>query len=276
MSVPSLAEKAAAFRALHEEGCFLMPNAWDAGSAKLLAAAGFRALGTTSVGIAAGLGRPDYEWAVSRDEMMAAVGAIAAAVPLPVSGDLEAGYGAAPEDCAETIRRSVEAGLVAGSIEDHAAEAPLYELPQAVERVRAAVEAAEASGIAYTLTARAECFLVGHPDPLAESIRRLNAYREAGAHCLYAPGVTTPEQIGTLVREVEGPVNIVMGLKGSPLTMAELAALGVRRVSIGGSLARAALDLVRRAAEEMARDGTFGYADRQMTGRALAALFGER
>ena len=278
MSQPSQAEKAAAFRALHAKPeAFLMPNAWDAGSAKILAGAGFEALGTTSVGIAALFGRPDYQWAVSRAEMLEACAAIAAAVPLPISGDLEAGYGDAPEACAETIRLSAEAGLVAGSIEDHTSDPdmPLYDLPLAVERVRAAVEAAEATGMDYTLTARAECYLVGHDDPMAESIRRLNAYHEAGAHCLYAPGQRTAEEIGTLVREVAGPVNVVMGLAGSALTVAELQDLGVRRISIGGSLARACLGLIRRAAEEMAGKGSFSFADGQIANGELIKLFSE-
>lgn len=276
MSPPSQAEKAAAFRALHAEpGAFLMPNAWDAGSAKILAEAGFEALGTTSVGIAALFGRPDYQWAVSRKEMLEACAGIAAAVPLPISGDLEAGYGDGPEACAETIRLSAEAGLVAGSIEDHTSDSdkPLYDLSLAVERVRAAVEAAEATGMDYTLTARAECYLVGHEDPMAESIRRLNAYHEAGAHCLYAPGQSTAEQIGTLVREVAGPVNVVMGLAGSSLTVAELQDLGVRRISIGGSLARACLGLIRRAAEEMASQGSFSFAEGQIANGELIKLF---
>ncbi len=276
MSQASQAEKATAFRALHEgPATFLMPNAWDAGSAKILAGAGFEALGTTSVGIAALVGRPDYQWALSREEMLTACAGIAAAVPLPVSGDLEAGYGDAPEDCAETIRLSAEAGMVAGSIEDHSSDPdqPLYELPLAVERIRAAVEAAEATGLDYVLTARAECYLVGHDDPLAESIRRLNAYREAGAHCLYAPGQRTAEEIGSLVREVEGPINVVMGLAGSALTVAELQDLGVRRISIGGSLARACLGLIRRAAEEMATQGSFSFAEGQIANGELIKLF---
>ena len=278
MSAASQAEKAAAFRALHAgPEVFVMPNAWDAGSAKILAAAGFDALGTTSVGVAAALGRPDYQSAVLRAEMLATLGAIAEAVPLPISGDLEAGYGDAPETCAETIRLSIDAGLVGGSIEDHStsAERPLYELSHAVERISAAVEAAEASGLDYTLTARAECYLVDHEDPMAESIRRLNAYHEAGAHCLYAPGQRTAEEIGTLVREVEGPINVVMGLAGATLSVAQLQDLGVRRISIGGSLARACLGLIRRAAEEIARDGTFSYAEGQIPDRELMALFAD-
>jgi 2-methylisocitrate lyase-like PEP mutase family enzyme len=258
-----LREKARRFADLHQRAdAFVMPNAWDAGSARLLADAGFPALATTSAGIAFARGLPDYEDRVPRPVMLEACGAIAAAVDLPVSGDLEAGYGATPDEVAETMRLAVECGLAGGSLEDHwtDGENELYDVEAAAERVAAARAAIDASGLAFVLTARAECYLVGHPDPFAESVRRLNRYREAGADCLYAPGQRAAEEIGRLVREVDGPVNVVMGLAGAALTVAELAALGVKRISIGGSLARTSYAVVKRAASEIAGAGTFSYA----------------
>jgi 2-methylisocitrate lyase-like PEP mutase family enzyme len=270
-----LLAKTTRFRELHEhEGLFLMPNAWDAGTARILAAAGFAALGTTSAGVNHSNGRTDYDYSVSRADMLADCGRIAAAVDLPVSGDLENGYGDSPEEVAETITESIRCGLAGGSIEDHSADPaqPLYELELAVARIRAAREAADASGLPYTLTARAETYLVDHPDPFGEAVRRVNLYREAGADCLFVPGVKDAETIGTLVREVDGPVNVVMGLVGAPLSLDQLAELGVKRISIGGSLARAAFAVVRRAAEEMRDHGTFGYAAEQMSDDELNAL----
>jgi 2-methylisocitrate lyase-like PEP mutase family enzyme len=207
--------------------------------------------------------------------MLNRVGEIAAAVGLPVTADLEAGYGDSPEEVAKTIRLSAEAGVVGGSIEDYPGEpAPsLYDTELAVERIKAAREAADGTGLAYTLTARAECYLVGHPDPFAESVARANRYREAGADCLFVPGVKDAETIAALVREIHGPFNVVMGLAGAALSVAELTRLGVRRISIGGSLARATLGLVRRAAEEMAVHGTFTYAEQQIPDAELCEFF---
>lgn len=270
------AAKAETFRGLHEgPQAFILPNAWDAGSAKLLAAAGFPALASTSAGIAYALGRPDASSALSREENLAALAAIAAAVELPVSADLEAGYGRTPEAAAETIRLSAEAGAVGGSIEDVAYEPEprLLDADFAAERIAAAAEAAEGTGFAYTLTARSEAFLVGHPDPLAESVRRLNLFREAGAHCLYAPGVRDLDSIAVLAREVEGPLNVVMGLAGARLSLARLEAVGVKRVSVGGCLMRTALGALRRAAEEMRDRGTFGFAAEAIADDELIAFF---
>lgn len=270
------AAKAETFRGLHEgPQAFILPNAWDAGSAKLLAAAGFPALASTSAGIAYALGRPDASSALSREENLAALAAIAAAVELPVSADLEAGYGRTPEAAAETIRLSAEAGAVGGSIEDVAYEPEprLLDADFAAERIAAAAEAAEGMGFAYTLTARSEAFLVGHPDPLAESVRRLNLFREAGAHCLYAPGVRDLDSIAVLAREVEGPLNVVMGLAGARLSLARLEAVGVKRVSVGGCLMRTALGALRRAAEEMRDRGTFGFAAEAIADDELIAFF---
>ena len=270
------AAKAVTFRGLHgAPEAFILPNAWDAGSARLLAAAGFPALASTSAGIAYALGRPDASSALSREENLAAIAGIAAAVDLPVSADLEAGYGQAAEAAAETIRLSAAAGAVGGSIEDVAYEPEprLLDAHFAAERIAAAAEAAEATGFAYTLTARSEAFLVGHPDPLAESVRRLNLFREAGAHCLYAPGVRDLDSIAVLAREVDGPLNVVMGLAGAPLSLARLEAIGVKRVSVGGCLMRTALGALRRAAEEMRDRGTFGFAAEAIADDELIAFF---
>ena len=275
-----LKDKARAFLDLHRgAGCFVMPNAWDAGSARLLAAAGFPALGTTSAGIAFAMGLPDYEDRIPRAVMLEACAAIAAAVDIPASGDLEAGYGDTPEAVAETMRLAIEAGLAGASLEDHlvGGENELYGLEAAAERVAAARAAIDASGIPFVLTARAECYLTGHPDPFAESVRRLNRYREAGADCLYAPGQTGAEEMARLVREVDGPINVVMGLAGAAFTVNELAALGVKRISVGGSLARASFAVVKAAAEEMAGPGTFTFSARAIPdGELNAFMAGER
>lgn len=273
------AHKAESFRELHlRDGVFVMPNAWNAGSACLLENAGFPAIGTTSAGIAFGLGLPDYAGRLSREDAMAETRRIVQSTAVPVSVDAENGYGGPPDVVAETIRRVVQAGAVGASIEDYPGDGTgaLYETRLAVERIRAAREAADATGLGFTLTARAECFLVGREKPFAESVERLNLYREAGADCLYAPGVKDSETIAALVRETDGPINVVMGLAGAPLTVRELEDLGVRRISIGGSLARATLGLVRRAAEEIRDKGTFEYAAGQIPDAELCRLFAER
>jgi len=267
--------KAPIFRGLHEEDrTFLMPNAWNAGTARIFESLGFAAIGTTSAGMHYSNGRGDYDYRVSRDEMLSDCGRIAAAVDLPVSGDLENGYGASPEAVAETISRSIREGLVGGSIEDHTGDRdkPLYDLDLAVERIAAA----DAAGIPYTLTARAETYLVGHPDPFVEAVRRVTRYREAGADCLFVPGVKDKATIGALVRETAGPVSVVVGLTDASLSLAELADLGVRRISIGGSLARATFGLVRRAAQEMLQIGTFSYASGQIPDDELNAFMRHR
>lgn len=268
--------KAARFRELHQrDGAFIMPNAWNAGSACLLAATGFEAIGTTSAGVNYANGVIDYDYRLPRSEMMAAYRRIAEAVDVPVSGDLENGYGEASEAVAETVRQSIEGGMVGGSIEDHTGDParPLYDVELAAEWIRTAREAADASGVPYTLTARAECFLIDHPDPLKESIRRLNRYREAGADCLYVPGLRDAAAIGTLVRAVDGPVNVLMGLASATLTVSALAGLEVKRISAGGSLARAALAVVRNAAREMLEEGTFTFADRAIPDAEIGAFF---
>jgi 2-methylisocitrate lyase-like PEP mutase family enzyme len=206
--------------------------------------------------------------------MMAHVSAIVSATDLPVSADLENGFGDAPEVVAETIRLAAAAGAVGGSIEDSTQRTgqPIYEQAYAVERIRAAAEAARALPFAFTLTARAENYLVGRPD-LEDTIRRLQAYQMAGADVLYAPGLTSSEDIAAVVSSVDRPVNVVMGLQGAQLSLAELSSIGVRRVSVGSALSRAALGAFLRAAQEMRERGTFTFADEAVSYRELSAMF---
>jgi 2-methylisocitrate lyase-like PEP mutase family enzyme len=270
------AEKGSAFRALHErDRAFIIPNPWDVGTARLLERLGFEALATTSAGYAFSIGRRDN--AVGRDRMMAHVEAIASATDLPVSGDLENGFGDDPETVAETIRRAAAAGLVGASIEDGTtrAEDPLYEHRLAAARVRAAVEAARSLPFPFTLTARAENYLVGRPD-LDDTIRRLQSYQEAGADVLYAPGLTSRDDIAAVVRAVDRPVNVVMGLQGVQLSLAELSDVGVQRVSVGSALSRAALGAFLRAAREMLDHGTFTFAEDAAASREINAMFEAR
>src|SRR5918996_3709256 len=249
----SQSDRARAFRALHEgSGAFVMPNPWDVGTARILAGLGFEALATTSAGLAFALGRRDGEGAVSRDEALAHAGPIVSATPLPVSADLENGFGAAPKTAAETIRLAADAGLVGASIEDATGdpERPIYDASLTVERITAAAEAARALPFPFTLTARAENYLHGRPD-LDDTIRRLQAFERAGADVLFAPGISRPEDIRTLCASVGKPVNMLMSLKGVGLTVSELAALGVRRISLGPALHRAALGTLVDAAREV-------------------------
>ncbi|MGO1078131.1 isocitrate lyase/PEP mutase family protein [Inquilinus sp. CA228] len=268
-------DKATAFQRLHARpGAFVIPNPWDAGTARLLAGLGFEALATTSAGFAFTLGRIDSAGAVSRDEILANAEDIAGATDLPVTADLEDGFGAAPETVAETIRRAAAIGLVGGSIEDAAGRAddPIHDFGLAVERVRAAVEAARSLPFPFVLTARADNFLYGRPD-LADTIRRLQAYQEAGADVLYAPGVTDRDGIATLVRAVDRPVNMVTGLTETSFTVAELTEIGVKRISVGGSLARAALGAFLRAARVIRDHGSFSYAATAIPDEDLRRLF---
>ena len=264
------------FRELHTGlQTFLMPNAWDPGSACMLATGGFQCLATTSAGIAYSLGQPDYEGCVSRSQMMERIHLIATAVDLPISADLEAGFGTAPQDVAETIRLAIQAGVVGGNIEDLSGDphAPLFNIDLAAERIRAAREAADGSGIPFTLTARTDCYLAGVPSPFAEAVRRANLFRAMGADCLFVPGIKDAETIAALAREVDGQINVVMGLTGSALTVSQLSALGVKRISIGGSLARSALGLIRRAAQEMREHGSFSFAEQQIPDAELCSFF---
>jgi len=235
-----LRQEAEAFHNLHAgPGIFVIANAWDAGSTKLLETMGFEAIATTSAGFAYSLARPDGSNAVTREEALENARAIVDATSLPVSADLEGGYGTAPEDCALTIAMAAAIGLMGGSIEDSTDDtaAPIHELGLATDRVRAAAEAARASAIPFLLTARSENFLHGRPD-LKDTIRRLQAFQEAGADVLFAPGLRTADDIRAVTSSVDRPVNVVMGLKGAPHGVNELAEMGVKRVSVGGSRAR--------------------------------------
>ncbi|HEY1654383.1 MAG TPA: isocitrate lyase/phosphoenolpyruvate mutase family protein [Candidatus Tumulicola sp.] len=256
------AEKARLFQALHARpGAFVIPNPWDAGTARILAALGFEALTTTSAGLAFALGRRDGAGLISREETLANAKAIADATDLPVAADLENGFGDAPDIVAETIRLAARAGLAGGSIEDATGnpQRPIYDFNAAVERIAAAAEAAHALPDPFVLVGRAENFLHGRPD-LDDTIARLQAYEAAGADALYAPGIVAPEDIRTICASVSKPVNVVMGLRDGALSVAELAELGVRRISVGSTLVRAALGAFIRAAREMRESGTFTFA----------------
>jgi 2-methylisocitrate lyase-like PEP mutase family enzyme len=258
-------EKAEHFRALHAgPRAFVMPNPWDAGSARLLAGLGFQALATSSSASANVLGRRDGQ--VTRAEALAHARAIAAATDLPVSGDLEKGFGDAPEAAAETIRLAAEAGLVGGSIEDATGDParPLFDRGQAVERVAAAAEAARALPFAFTLTARAENFLRGRPD-LDETITRLQAFARAGADVVFAPGLPDLESVRAVCAAVPRPVNFMAGIRGKSFTVRELEAAGVRRISVASSLYRAAMSGLIAAARELREAGTFEYLDHSVT-----------
>jgi 2-methylisocitrate lyase-like PEP mutase family enzyme len=253
-------EKYGAFRALHERSdAFVIPNPWDAGTARILTALGFEALATTSAGYAFSVGRRDSAAGLTRDEILRNAKAIVDATHLPVSADLEDGFGREPKICAATIRLATETGLVGGSIEDATGDpgAPIYEFPRAVARVAAAAQAAH--DCRFLLTARAENFLHGRPD-LRDTIRRLQSFAEAGADVLYAPGLPSLDAIREVCASVSKPVNVVMGLKGATYSVDELAAAGVKRISVGGSFARAALGAFVRAAREVKDKGTFTYA----------------
>ena len=272
----SQAEKGARFRALHERpGAFVIPNPWDAASARFLTALGFEALTTTSYALAVAFGRRDGQ--ATRDEALANAREIAEATDLPVAGDLENGYGDAPEDVAETIRRAgTEAGLVGGSIEDASRDParPIYDFEHAVERVAAAAEAARALPAPFVLVARAENYLHGRRD-LDDTIRRLQAFEGAGADVLFAPGLAEPEEIRTVCASVGKPVNVLVSARGltpASLSVAELAALGVRRVSVGPALYRAALGGAVRAARELRERGTFGFVDEALSSADVRAL----
>ncbi len=266
-------QKGQAFRSLHEQdSAFIIPNPWDIGTARLLAQLGFEALATTSAGYAFSIGQQDNT--VGRDAMMSHVSAIASATDLPVSGDLENGFGDAAETVAETIRLAAAAGLVGGSIEDATGrlERPIYERAHAAERIRAAAEAAHALSFAFTLTARAENYLHGRPD-LNDTIQRLQAYQEAGADVLYAPGIATREDIASVVSSVDRPVNVLVGMQGVQLSLVSLSELGVKRISVGSALSRAALGAFLRAAREMRAHGTFSFAEEAVSYREISELF---
>lgn len=257
-------EKGERFQALHARpGTFVIPNPWDAGTARILTKLGFEALTTTSAGLAFTLGKRDGAGEVTRDETLANAKAIVDATDLPVAADLENGFGHTPEAAAETIRMAGEvAGLVGGSIEDSTGdpERPIYDFQHAVERVAAAAEAAHALPFPFVFVGRAENYLHGRPD-LDDTIRRLQAFADVGADCLYAPGLTTAEEIRAVCAAVSKPVNVIMGRKGSPFSVADLAAMGVRRISVGSAMSRAALGAFLRGAMEIREQGTFRFAE---------------
>ncbi len=260
--MPSIAEKRSAFRRLHERDCFVIPNPWDIGTARYLQHLGFKALATTSAGAAFSLGRPDNE-TVTRDDMLAHIKMIVDASDLPVNADYESGYAHEPVKVAENVRLCIETGVAGLSIEDNSGDRanPLYDLDLAVARIRAARAAIDKSGADVMLTGRAECFLVGRPN-LQEAIERLIAYAAAGADCLYAPGIRSREEIAAVMLAVAPkPVNVLVG-HASELTVDDLTALGVRRISVGSGMARAAWGSFIRVARSIAEQGRFdAFAD---------------
>jgi 2-methylisocitrate lyase-like PEP mutase family enzyme len=260
----SLDVRRKAFRTLHERGCFVIPNPWDIGSARYLQHLGFPALATTSAGFAFSQGLPDSDAAVSRHRSLTHIAEIAAAVDVPVSADFASGYGIQPHEVAESVTRCVATGVAGLSVEDATGDpsAPLYDLPLAVERIRAARRAIDQSGGGVLLTARAECYHVGHPDAFLETVRRLQAYAQAGADVLFAPGPLKAQEIKALVEAVRPkPFNLLV-VRDIGLTVSDIAALGVRRISVGGALALAAWTGFMRAAQTLKSDGSFaGFAN---------------
>jgi 2-methylisocitrate lyase-like PEP mutase family enzyme len=280
MPHPHAQDNAQVFKALHQASPgFIMPNAWDAGSAILLAQEGFKAIATTSAGIAFSLGRPDYyagaaRLAVAREEMFRRIREIAQAVPLPVNADLEAGYGESPDEVAATIRLAIEAGLAGGNIEDKRPSLQgLYEESLAVERIAACREAIDKLGSSFVLTARTDAFILSPQAGLESSIRRAKLFRKAGADCLYVPGVVDAAAVAMLLREIEGPLNVVMGLGTHAGNAHAMLELGVRRISLGGSIARSALGFIRKCARELRDEGTLGFASGQIPQGELNTLF---
>jgi 2-methylisocitrate lyase-like PEP mutase family enzyme len=276
--VTEFAARRLAFRELHQHGCFVMPNPWDAGSARYLRHLGFPALATTSAGFAFSRGVPDADGAVPLDATLVNIADIVtAAVDVPVNADFESGYAHEPEGVARNVGRCVDTGVAGLSIEDATGDRrrPLYDLPLAIARIKAARAAIDASGTGVLLTARAECFLVGHAEPLKESVRRLDAYAEAGADVLYAPGAHQRDDISALVAAVTPkPLNVLMS-RNTGLTVADLAGLGVRRISVGSTLARAAWTGFMQAAQAIATDGQFTAFDNLQSFAEINGFFRE-
>jgi 2-methylisocitrate lyase-like PEP mutase family enzyme len=267
-------QKAQAFRALHERGTFVIANCWDGGSARVLGGLGFPALATSSAAMAATYGRLDGQ--VTREEAIAHARLICNASPLPVSADLENGFGKSPRDTAHTIELAAGAGLVGGSIEDTTGDAarPIFDFAEAVDRVAAAVAAARSLAFPFTLTARTENFLHGRPD-LEDTILRLQAFEKAGADVLFAPGLPTLDAVRTVCASVSKPVNFMVAIPGKSFSVAELAAAGVRRISLATTLYRAAMGGLADAARDIRATGTFGYLDRIMPGSQLEKFLTE-
>jgi 2-methylisocitrate lyase-like PEP mutase family enzyme len=262
MKEESLAQSSAIakFRALHASGCFVLPNPWDIGTAVYLHYLGFKALATTSAGFAFSRGLPDSVSAVHRGMMLAHISEVVEATPLPVNADFQTGYADEPEGVAANVLLCIATGVAGLSIEDASGDnaAPLYEFKLAVERLRAARAAIDESGVPVVLTGRCEAWLVGHPDPLRVALERLVAYAGAGADCLYAPGVSDPEEIAAIVKAVSPkPVNVLVSAPSAVFSISRLADLGVRRVSVGAALARVAWGAFIRAARSIAETGSF-------------------
>jgi len=266
------AEKVQLFRDLHyRDSAFVIPNPWDIGSARLLASTGFEALATTSVGYANSIGRQDH--GVTRDEMIAHAATLAAATELPVSADLENGFGDDPGTVAETIRMAAAAGLAGCSIEDstNRDDDPIYSFEHSVDRIRAAAEQVRNLPFPFMLTARSENYLHGRKD-LADTINRLQAFQEAGADVLYAPGITDVKEVATLISSVDRPVNVLAGMQGTHFDVNELSRIGAKRISVGGALTRVAFAALLGAAREMKEYGTFSFVNGPITSREIAAL----
>ena len=276
VSPVNFAARRAAFRKLHDSGLFVIPNPWDAGTARYLRSLGFKALATTSSGFAFSQGLPDAEWAVPRDAALQHIAGIVATVPdIPINADFESGFAHQPEDLAENVRLCIATGVAGLSIEDATGDPahPLYDLPLAAERIKAARAAIDASGTGVLLTARAECYLTGHPEPLPEAIRRLTAYSEAGADILYAPGPRSRADIEAIVAAVHPkPVNILLTTSAA-LSLAELADIGVRRVSVGSALARTAWTSFIHAARAIANESSMAGLDNALTFTELNTFF---
>jgi 2-methylisocitrate lyase-like PEP mutase family enzyme len=271
----SQSEKAAAFEALHNApGVFVIPNPWDPGSARLLAGLGFKALTTTSAGYARSIGFSDYN--AGRENVMAHIRAMAPVIDIPLAADLEDGFGPKPEDCAETIRQGAAAGLVGGSIEDFNSDRanPIYSISEAADRIRAAAEAARRLPFKFMLCARAENYLNGRPD-LADTIARLQAYQEAGADVLFAPGLNTSEEVRDVCRSIDRPFNIVRGPRKEQLTVQQVGALGVKRISTGGMMHAVAMSAMIGAAKEMLGSGTFEFTMAMPHASEIDALLGK-
>ena len=269
------AQKAAEFEALHAApGVFVIPNPWDPGSARLLAGLGFKALTTTSAGYARSIGFPDYN--AGRENVMAHIRAMAPMVDVPLAADLEDGFGPTPEDCAETIRQGAAAGLVGGSIEDFTGDRsnPIHPIEVAAERIRAAAEAARKLPFKFMLCARAENYLHGRAD-LGDTIKRMQAYQEAGADVLFAPGLNTSDEVREMCRSIDRPFNIVRGPRKEMLTVAQVGELGVKRISLGGMMHAVAASAMIGAAREIAESGTFGFTGAMPFAAEIDALLGK-
>jgi len=266
-------EKSKEFVELHKNGnCFVIPNPWDIGSARLLQHLGFKALASTGAGFAFSQGKSDLS--INARDMLPHLAELARATNLPISADLQNGFGDAPDDVAQTIIEAAKTGIVGGSIEDASGNTkyPIYDIGLAVERIQSAAEAAKSLGFKFMLTARAENYLYGRPD-VKDTICRLQAYQDAGADVLFAPGIQSKEDIRAIVQSIDRPLNVIMGFQGIQLTVIELQELGVTRISLGGSLARVAYGALVRAVKEVQSSGTFNYADEAISGKEMNSIF---